>query len=430
MRKLFMLFLWSLLSLPTAGLAYNCYSQPIIIGVNTQGGDATLARGANIGWTRITIPWRDVNPAFGVYNWGAVDGPVNNALSQGLKVLGILSTAPQWAGSNDKGTTPPSNITYWETFVAETAKHFNGKIEAYEIWNEPNLINDSNGVGWNGDLWQTPRYVDYLRAAAIKIRTWAPGTLVVGPVTSSTPDSRTVEVFRQLEEVTFPDGPASNFVDVISFHANARDTETVTTIQSRITSQLNTLAARNWSNRFKPIWITEFGWPVNAVGEGTQRDRIRDLIASLLGIGPLDFSSCPINSNYKLTHAFIFLDIDNPNSSRGIYRQDRTPKFVTTNYLTAHPFPARENSAPFLPFTTSCVGRTCTFTSSQADTGTQVFDWDFGDGTFGSGRVVSHTYAAAGRYFIWSMIHEWQEDKFGNLMDIQLGSDTETVRVP
>jgi len=376
------------------------HSQPIVIG----GGDPfeiQLTRSANLGWMRITFVWREMNPAFGVYNWGVTDSIVNNARAQGVKILAILSTAPTWAGSNANGTRPPANITYWEEFVRQVAQRYNGLVDAYEIWNEPNLMNSGTGIGWDADLWASPRYVDYLRAAAIKIRTYAPGTLVVGPVTSSRPDSRTVEVFKQLQQVSFPDGPASKFLDVVSFHANASDDESTATIVSRISSQLSTLLNRNPSNVNKPIWLTEFGWKSNRVGEASQRDRIRNIVMAVSGqtcvnlcdiCGPSGTVGC----GFKFTHAFIYKGIDTPTESSGIFRGDRSAKPVVTDYLRTLPFPAKQLNDEYAPFTFTCAGRTCTFSSS-------IFFpslWDFGDGTTGSGSVVTHTFPASGQYFV------------------------------
>jgi hypothetical protein len=378
------------------------YSQPITIGVVQQTSDYSLARGANLGWVRVTFAWRDINPAYGVFNWGPTDGNINDARSRGLKVLAILSTAPTWAGSNDKGTTPPGNISYWEEFVHQVAQHYAGRVEAYEIWNEPDLTNSGDGVGWNANLWASPRYVDYLHSAAKNIRAYAPGTLVVGPATSSQPNANTVEVFKQLQQVTFPDGPASSFLDVVSFHANANNDESTQTVLDRITSQLGTLANRNPSNLRKPIWLTELGWKSSRVGEPAQRDRIRNIVTALRGSGGYipDCYLCPPapqHSAYKWTHVFIYKDVDSPTENSGIYRLDKTPKPVVTDYLWTLPFPAKHLNDEYTPFTASCSGRTCTFSSSSAY---GTVHWDFGDGTTSTGVVTTHTFLAAGQYFV------------------------------
>jgi len=65
------------------------------------------------------------------------------------------------------------------------------------------------------------------------------------------------------------------------------------------------------------------------------------------------------------------------------------------------------NTAPIASFTVSAVviveGGTISFTavlSSDEDGVIVDYDWDFGDGTDGTGRSVTHTYAAAGSYTV------------------------------
>ena len=71
-----------------------------------------------------------------------------------------------------------------------------------------------------------------------EIRARAPGTLVIGPATSSRADSRTARLFSQLGE-SFADGrEVAEFVDAISFHANALDDETVSEVEGEVGEQL------------------------------------------------------------------------------------------------------------------------------------------------------------------------------------------------
>jgi polysaccharide biosynthesis protein PslG len=417
MKRLPLLSLLLLLS-PVSSLAVVmdgvAYSQPLVLGVNVQANDLSLIRAANVGWVRINIPWRDVNPERGSWAWSHTDALVRSARAKSLKVVAILSAAPVWAGSNDNGTRPPSQIGYWQQYVRRVAARYAGRIQAYEIWNEPNLENDGQGVGWDGDLWSFPRYTDYLRAAAIQIRKYAPGTLVVGPVTSSQPDRRTVDVFRQLEEVVYPDGPAWSFLDVVSFHGNARDDQSTLDLLAQIESQLGILQGRNPSNAGKPLWLTEFGWRVGGgVSEEIQRDRVRTAVEALTGSGGY-LPGCelcpgpPVHSLFKWAAVFLYKDVDSPGELRGIYRQDRTKRPVITDYLARLPFPARHPNHGYAPFFFRCKGRTCLFTSPAAEPGVSLryrYHWDFGDGTVGiagAGRVVTHTFPEAGQYYVVS----------------------------
>ena len=391
------------------------YSQPLALGVNVQARDLSLVRSANVGWVRITIPWREVNPERGSWSWDGTDALVRSARAKGLKVLGVLSTAPVWAGSNDNGTRPPSQIGYWQQYVRRVAARYAGRIHAYEVWNEPNLVNSGPGVGWDHDLWTFPRYTDYLRSAAIQIRTYAPGTLVVGPVTSSQPDGRTVEVFRQLEEVIYPDGPAWSFLDVVSFHANARDDQSVLEVLEQIENQLGMLRNRNPANAGKPLWLTELGWRVGGgVSEETQRDRLRSLVEALTGSGGY-LPGCevcpgpPLHSLFKWTAVFLYKDMDSGGETRGLYREDRTKRPVVTDYLARLRFPARHPNQGYAPIVFHCKAGTCLLISTAVEPGVSLryqYHWDFGDGTKATGRVVTHTFPGPGQYFVVSGVED------------------------
>jgi uncharacterized protein DUF4082/PKD domain-containing protein/reprolysin-like metallo-peptidase family M12B len=62
------------------------------------------------------------------------------------------------------------------------------------------------------------------------------------------------------------------------------------------------------------------------------------------------------------------------------------------------------NTPPTVGFTTSCSGRTCTFTSTSTDNAaipSTGYWWNFGDNTTpGSWSVVTHTFASYGSYYV------------------------------
>ncbi|HEV7504091.1 MAG TPA: DUF4082 domain-containing protein [Thermoanaerobaculia bacterium] len=65
---------------------------------------------------------------------------------------------------------------------------------------------------------------------------------------------------------------------------------------------------------------------------------------------------------------------------------------------------ASSNTPPSVSFSTSCSGRTCTFTSTSTDNTTIPsggYWWKFGDSTtHGSGSAVTHTFASYGTYYV------------------------------
>jgi hypothetical protein len=319
----------------SAGMAHA--ARPVVIGTNDGG---PLSRSANVGWTRISVYWSSLEPQQGNWTWNEADATVDYARGNGQQVLFILSGAPAWACGCTNGAKPPA-IELWKRYVLQVATHMKGRVAAYEIWNEPDLNGNSTyGVGWDADVTVAPRYVDYLVEASRIIRSLDPAARVVGPVLSGGWNYRTLQILSQLESTEFPDGNASSFVDVISVHANAHDDWTAADAADRLWwNKLYPLQQYNPKNEGKPIWVTEFGWSSDVIGEAAQRDRIREF---LIGMTGENARLAP----FRITHAFIYVLGRGCETGQSIYRCDSTPKLTVTGYLRTLPFPAVQEVRP------------------------------------------------------------------------------------
>ncbi len=101
---------------------------------------------------RIVLTWQGVapdpssrvKPKFdatdpGAYDWSRYDALVDDARQRGWKVLMTPSgPVPRWAtnGAKDSVTRPSPNE--FRMFVQAAATHFDGKVDTWSIWNEPN----------------------------------------------------------------------------------------------------------------------------------------------------------------------------------------------------------------------------------------------------------------------------------------------------
>lgn len=312
-------------------------ARPIIVGTNDGG---LLSRDAHVGWTRVTAYWAGIEPQPAQWSWAEADALLNDARSNNQQVLLILSGAPAWACGCTNGAKPPA-IDLWKRYVAQVATHMKGRVAAYEIWNEPDLSGSvSFGVGWDADVTVAPRYVDYLVEASRIIRSADPAARVVGPALSGGLNFRTYQILSQLETTQFADGNASSFVDVISVHANAHDDWTADDAAEKLwANKLSFVEQYNPTNAGKPIWVTEFGWSSDVIGEDVQRDRIRDFLIGMTGeharLAP-----------FRITHAFIYVLGRGCETGQSLYRCDSTPKAVVTDYLKTLPFPAVQPIRP------------------------------------------------------------------------------------
>lgn len=317
---------------------------PVSIGIN---GAGQLASDAHIEWDRITFYWSSLNPAAGVWDEGKfaeLQGIISDARDNyGQQVMLILSGAPAWCGGGPNGNYP-CDIESWKTYVDEVSRRFAGQIAAYEIWNEPDINTDPGyAVGWDLDINTYPRYVDYLAEAARIIRSNAPGTLIVGPAMSKS-NSRSVSIWEQLDQTWFPDGNASDFLDVISFHhattrADAHSEDVAWDIHDRIVWQIRYYNPRNG---WKPMWVTEFGWRVSGstLTESTQRVRTKNLLIEMGGGG----YGILAGQGFNIQRAFIYRQHGcDGDEGYGIYRCNYTPRPIVYSYLQTLPFPATQD---------------------------------------------------------------------------------------
>ena len=318
--------------------------QPVSIGLNANF-EQFLARGANVGWSRLNILWSNVNPQAGVWDFSFTDQQVNNAVAQGQQILAILANPPLWLGGGANQNIPPLTTTGWAEFARRVAQRYVGKIAAYEIWNEPDLKSTSKfGIGWGRNIEEPPLYTDFVHAAAVEIRTYSPGTLVVAPVflsrnNANGADNRKRRIFQQIQAATYPDGTGPSFIDVTSYHNNAGDTESSNTQAARLYFE-NLAYLGNYcpALRWNPVWVTEYGWRSNAVGESGQREKICNVTRAYTGRTHASLAF------HNITRAFVYVQKSSTESS-SVFRSDNTAKPAVTQYLRHLAYPAVQNPA-------------------------------------------------------------------------------------
>ena len=130
------------------------------------------ARELNIGWTRVRFQWAIVQ-AGGPDSWTPQlsDDQIDEQLAEGREVLGLLIGIPDWA--RDENDLPaglwlehddPGNL--WASFVRDVVSRYDGRIDHWIIWNEPDIDASEVAHSWDGsvdDFYQLQR-VAYLAA--------------------------------------------------------------------------------------------------------------------------------------------------------------------------------------------------------------------------------------------------------------------------
>ena len=99
----------------------------------------------NPGWARIQSGWAKCEKSPGVYDFKWLDHIVEQLLSIGIRPwMCVCFGNPAYYGSETWVRTCPMMLSpeitaAWERYLENLAAHFKGRVEHFEIWNEPDL---------------------------------------------------------------------------------------------------------------------------------------------------------------------------------------------------------------------------------------------------------------------------------------------------
>jgi hypothetical protein len=206
---------------------------------NVNPGDNPATDGLNYGAVGhpIRLAWPYIETSRGVFDFSLYDQYAAIAPREGtngnIAVMDLtLGMTPSWAVSDQSscraapdGTitcqAPPDNIADWQAFITALVNHYNGSsssqpyIKYYEIWNEWNVVDASNGF-WSGtisqlvNLEQTACTIIHAQALNFSF-VLTPST--VGPATTSNNSAP-----QALQQFFSAGGNAC--IDGVSFHGN------------------------------------------------------------------------------------------------------------------------------------------------------------------------------------------------------------------
>lgn len=129
-------------ALPTAGSPFGAHTR-------LDARHLAIARRLGFRWLRLHDTsrignWLVMEPDPGRRQW--YDAEVDRARSMGFGLLGVLEATPRWASSAppqigwyEARTFPPRDASSWRGYVQATLAHYRGRIDAWEVWNEPYL---------------------------------------------------------------------------------------------------------------------------------------------------------------------------------------------------------------------------------------------------------------------------------------------------
>ena len=220
-------------------------------------------KAAGTQWIRLDLGWAMLQPtSAGSFDlgWGVpfTDSVINMIHADGFHLLVTFWRTPGWANGNAGETTLPTHPADYANAIQWAAARYAGKVDAWEVWNEPNEPYSMTGT-------DPAAYAALLRAAYPAVHAGDPAAQVVfgGPSENDAP-----WIAR-----AYAAGIHGSF-DVMATHPymGPSDAAPETPDDGTIYKLTHVAAVHNLMTQYgdgaKPIWFTEFGWSSHANTSG------------------------------------------------------------------------------------------------------------------------------------------------------------------
>jgi hypothetical protein len=231
------------------------------------------AEGLGVGWIKHQVQWHTIEHGPDDFDWQNLDRVVGGADRYGFKILLSVTRAPDWTREVELEGGPPADYAELGRFMEQLAGRYRGRVEAYELWNEPNLARE-----WRGDTLDPSRFVSLVAAGAGGVRAADPEAILVSgaPAVTGIDDGETAIADRVFLRGMLEAGVAQH-VDAIGAHpygyANPPHQSVVDEIHTATSHNDHpTFFFRDTLEDYHrimleegvddyQIWVTEFGWP-------------------------------------------------------------------------------------------------------------------------------------------------------------------------
>jgi len=227
-----------------------------------------------VGWVKVQVSWKLYQPEPDRFDQGRfeeLDALIEAARSNEINVLLSVSKAPEWSRPITDQDGPPIDFALYGDFMSVLASRYQGQVAAYELWNEPNLQREWNGVALGG--------ADFTKLVAIGAagvrENDAQAIIISGAPAVTGINDGIVAVDDRVFLRSMLEAGVSNLVDAIGVHpygwANPPDSSIEEPAQSVMSHNdhpsfffRDTLS--DYSNLLdeydmnQQLWATEFGW--------------------------------------------------------------------------------------------------------------------------------------------------------------------------
>lgn len=221
-----------------------------------------------VGWERIIFNWEQHQPTSPT-DWHTLnidDRWLKSANACQREVVGLLKHTPDWATDGLLGAGVPLGLNlsvddpknYWANFVRQTAFYYAPRgVHRFIVWNEPDIVADTYGYEFEGDV---KDYARLLKVAYLAAKQGNPSAQIHLAGTTYWHDvnaGRALYLERLLEAISQDTEAVEHdyYFDAVSLHIYFRTDSIVDIVED------TRLVLKQYGLEDKPIWINEFNAP-------------------------------------------------------------------------------------------------------------------------------------------------------------------------
>ncbi|MBN1581713.1 MAG: hypothetical protein JXA89_13495, partial [Anaerolineae bacterium] len=213
--------------------------------------------------------------------WEKYDHIVDLAEQYGIEIIARLDNPPNWTRAvNDEHNSkhPPDNTADFGDFVYAVVSRYKGRIRYYQIWNEPNLVDEWGEVNAHA-------YVELLKVAYTRAQEADPECVIVAGALSATIEldaqtlGRGINDFIYLQQMY--DAGAADHFHILSMQGyGLYSGPTDRRMRPRVLNfsrprYVREIMVAN-GDVHKPIWISELDWSTPPEGVFPAYGRVKD----------------------------------------------------------------------------------------------------------------------------------------------------------
>jgi len=180
--------------------------------------DLRLIKEMGFGWVKQEFSWREIEGIKkGERDWYRPDLIVDMVEEAGLDLVVRLDRQPFWTEADQLDlheNAPPANFQDFGDFCGALAERYQGRIAAYQVWNEPNLHRE-----WGDKPPNPAEYTQLLKVCYQAIKAADPQAIVISAGLAPTGNNDVTAV----PDIDFLQGMygagAAAYFDVLGVHA-------------------------------------------------------------------------------------------------------------------------------------------------------------------------------------------------------------------